>query len=211
MLYSRKSFAAVLIIVFVALAAASLFARRSASPPDAAEARSGDLRFPATFPENFVQYARVDRGDGKIRDLFISRSALDAMALGFDLPDYAVLIIAGYEAQRGEDGAFLRDENGWFVKGQPFESFHIAEKRSNWRLEAFPAPDFAGAWNFGSFTQEGREPFDEDLAACFNCHQTTIQTDFVYTRRQIIHFARTGQTQYFYCPLAERVACPEEV
>lgn len=156
-----------------------------------------------------MQYARVDRTDGKIRDLLINRSAFDALQSGYSIPDDTILVVSGYDARRDANGDIILDEQGRYIKDTPFESLHIANKRSDWTDADFPSSARVGEWNFGSFTPDGK-PFDENLTACFNCHQVPINTDFLYTYRQLARFSSSGEIQYFLCNLSDRIACPEE-
>jgi len=177
----------------------------------AAEAgsRQPGVHFPSNYPADFVQYARVDRTDGKIRDLLINRSALEAFQAGSTLPNDTIFIIDGYYASRDADGQLLVDEQGRYIKDKPFENFHIAHKRDDWTDADFSSSNRVGQWNFGSFNPDGT-PFAEDLNACFNCHQVTVGTDFTYTYRQLARFSSSGEIQYFLCNLSERIACPQE-
>jgi hypothetical protein len=177
-------------------------------PPDVPSYSGANL--PENYPADFVQYARVDRTDGTIRDLYIARDALETTLSNGSLRDDAIIVIDGYDARRDANGDLLLDENGHYVKDVPFESFHIAVKRPDWDELDFPTTVRAGNWNFFSFDQQTHEPFDEDLGACFNCHQATPQSDFIYTRRQLARFASSGEVQYFLCNLSERIACPQE-
>lgn len=174
-----------------------------------AESRQPGVTFPPNYPEDFVQYARVDRTDGKIRDLFINRAAFEVFQAGYPLPDNTIFVIDGYYASRDEDGSLRLDEQGRYIKDAPFENFHVAHKRSDWTDADFLNNNRIGQWNFGSFKPDGA-PFDEDLNACFNCHQVPTHTDFTYTYRQLARFASSGEIQYFLCNLSERVACPQE-
>ena len=64
-----------------------------------------------------------------------------------------------------------------------------------------------GDWNFGSFAFATGAPFDENLVACFNCHQSMMPTDFLYSSRQLVNYASADATQYLFCNLRRRVPC----
>jgi Cytochrome P460 len=171
--------------------------------------RQPGVTFPPNYPQDFVQYARVDRTDGKIRDLFINRAAFEAFQSGYPLPNDTIILIDGYDASRDADGKLILDEQGRYIKDKSFENFHVAHKRSDWTDADFLSSIRVGQWNFGSFNPDGTA-FDEDLNACFNCHQVQVNTDFIYSYRQLARFSSSDQIQYFLCNLSERIACPEE-
>lgn len=174
-----------------------------------AQAAPLGVLLPENYRTEFAHFARVDRKDGTARDLYVSPGVLDAVRAGSPLPDGTRIVIEAYYAQVDANGAFMRDVNGWFVKGEPFEMVHVMEKRRTWTSADFlsDARVGNGQWNFGSYRSDGGERFDEDLAACFNCHNATPQTDFIYTYSLLVAYARSGEAQYFYCDLAGRIAC----
>jgi hypothetical protein len=123
------------------------------------------------------------------------------------LPEGTILVIDGYHAAQNAQGEYLKDVNGRFIKGEPFEEIHVLQKRSDWQESEFPSEARAGDWNFGSFSRSSGEIFDEDLNACFHCHRPTSNTDFVYSYPHLADFTLKGKTQYFWCDLPERIAC----
>ena len=168
-------------------------------------AREPGTIFPAAYRETFVHYARVDRIDGTVRDLYVSPGALDAVS--GPLPVDTTFVIEGYYAAVDEAGAYLTDEAGRFIIGEPFETLHIIQKRGDWTAADFPGQTRAGDWNFGSFRADTGQRFDEDLLACFNCHNASPRTDFIYSRPLLTNYRRTGLVQYFFCNVSARVAC----
>jgi hypothetical protein len=171
---------------------------------------STGVLLPEGYRENFVQYARVDREDAIIRELYIHPNALEQVRAGRLLADGTVIVIEAYHAQLNANDEPLLDEKGHFIKGEPLEMVHVIEKRPDWTAADFASDTRTtgrGDWNFGSYQFGAAERFDEDLNACFNCHNTTPQTDFVYTYPLLVDFVRSGQVQYFYCDIAGRIAC----
>jgi len=55
---------------------------------------------------------------------------------------------------------------------------------------------------------EGSLTIDENLTACFNCHQASSRNDFLYSARELARFAMSDTTQYFFCELGRRSPCP---
>lgn len=163
--------------------------------------------FPADYPDGYIHYATVDRPDGVIRDLLVDAAALDAFRGGRGLPVDTHIVLRAFTAERDADGALRYDAAGRLVRGEPHPMLHIAEKRSNWTAADFPTDVRAGQWNYGSFSAETGATFDEDLAACLNCHQARPATDFVFSLDLLRRYARSGEVQYLYCDLRSRVAC----
>ena len=165
---------------------------------------------PEDYRQTFIQYARVDREDQTIRELYIAPDALDLVRASRFLANGTVIVIEGYHALLDDAGEPVLDAEGHYVKGEPLEMVHVIEKRPDWTAADFTTEartTGAGDWNFGSYQFDSPEKFDEDLSACFNCHNSTQQTDFVYTYPLLLAYARTGEVQYFYCDISGRVAC----
>lgn len=167
------------------------------------------VQLPGDFPTGFVQYARVDRVDKTIREIFVSQAAVDAIQGWQPLPNGTMIVIVGYHAQRGADGEALRDANGFWLPGESAAPIHVAEKRDDWTTADFTEDGVRnGAWNFGSFDAVSLARTDEDLVQCFNCHSTTGGTDFIWTHGELARYVRdSGAVQYRYCDLSGRSPC----
>ncbi|MCB9437933.1 MAG: cytochrome P460 family protein [Anaerolineales bacterium] len=165
------------------------------------------VTYPAQYRTDFVHYLTVDRIDGTIRDIYISPAALDAARRNVALPDETVIVIEAYHIQVDADGEPLVDEQGHYLKADPFEMVHVIEKRADWQDSDFVSTARVGEWNFGSFDAQTGDYFDEDTAACFHCHNPMFNTDFVYTYPQLATYAATKEVQHLYCDLANRLPC----
>lgn len=165
------------------------------------------VAYPTSYRADFVHYVTVDRADDTVRDIYINPEAVAELRRSRRLPDDTIIVVEAYDAQLDEEGDPLLDENGHLIKGEPMAMVHVAHKNSGWRDHDFPSTARAGEWNYGSFTFETGAPFDEDLAACANCHQARPQMDFVYSTRRLLDYAATETTQYLFCNLARRIPC----
>lgn len=168
---------------------------------------SSGVVYPAGYRETFIHYATIERKDGTIRDVYLSRNALNGNRIRQPLPLNTTIVIEGFYAQKNESGSFLYTEDQRFIKGAPFEMVHVIEKRSDWQSADFPSAARSGQWNFGSFNYATGKKFDEDLTACFNCHNTMTFDDFLYTTPQLTAFEPGGLPEYFFCNLAARIPC----
>ncbi|HEX2620556.1 MAG TPA: cytochrome P460 family protein [Phototrophicaceae bacterium] len=168
---------------------------------------SHGVPFPANYKIDFVRYATVDHKDAVVRDLYISPTALEQVRAGYALPEGTIIVVEGYEAKRDADGQPMRDASGRFIKGEMKPEIHIAEKRSTWQAEDFESGQLSDDWNFGSYVASG-EHFDEPLTPCFNCHNTTERSDFIWSLPMLWRYQRSGgQVQYEYCNASGRSPC----
>jgi hypothetical protein len=168
---------------------------------------TSEVSLPADYRQRFIHYATIDRADGITRDIYINPEAAAALRQDGRLPENAVIVIEAYQARKDENNRFHVDTNDHLIPDHPLEMVHVMEKRASWQSADFPTANRTGEWNFGSFHFETRERYDEDLGACFNCHNATNPTDFVYTNRLLQQYIMTGKPQYFRCNLSGRIAC----
>jgi len=150
----------------------------------------------------------VQRPDGTIRDLYINSEAVDRLRSGSSiLPNQTIIVIEGYCALKDAGGKYVLDKAHHYAKGEPFEMVHVLEKRADWAASDFVSDNRSGKWNFGSFSTATGAPYDENMSACFHCHNATSQTDFLYSYPLLSRYVLTGQTQFFLCNLPDRLAC----
>ncbi|MCY3944828.1 MAG: cytochrome P460 family protein [Anaerolineaceae bacterium] len=166
------------------------------------------VSYPADYATTYTHYATVDRGDGTIRDLYISPRALQGLRSSGRLPHDSVLVIELWQAALDEQGEPLLDAAGRLRKGEMQDTLHVSHKRMDWDEEDFTSAARAGNWNFGSFDRSSGAMIDENLTACFNCHQASSRSDFLYSAQELARFAMSDTTQYFYCELSRRSPCP---
>ncbi len=177
------------------------------SATDEQQPRAG-VGYPADYATTFTHYATVERGDATIRDLYISPRALQGLRNTGRLPHDSVLVIELWQAAVDAAGEPLVDADGRFRKAEVLPALHVAHKRMDWNTTDFPGAARAGNWNFGSFDRESGAHVDENLTACFNCHQANARNDFVYSARELARFAMSDATQYAFCELPRRSPCP---
>lgn len=179
-------------------------------------ARTGDtpialpvsaVALPANYRTDFLHYVTVDRPDATVRDLYINPAAVAELRRTRRLPDDAIVVIEAYQAQLDTNGDAILDAEGRYLKAEPMAMIHVAHKRSDWAEADFPGAARSGDWNFGSFQFATGAPFAENLSACFNCHQATARSDFVYSASQLVQYALSDTTQYFFCELRRRTPC----
>lgn len=178
--------------------------QRSAAIP----INSGRITLPVDYRDAFVHYATVERSDGFTRKLYILPSALAAVERDVPLPQGTQIIIEAFPPRVDSDGAFLRDDARRVIPDAMHPFIHVAEKRPNWSLTELPVSSHVGDWNFGSFTADGQRA-DENLNDCFSCHDASASPtrDFIFSRRTIDEFARSGETVFSVCSRPDRIPC----
>ena len=182
-------------------------ARQATLPPATNPPPYSAVRLPENYRETFIHYATVDRRDQITRDIYISPDALADYRPNRPLPDGTIIVIEGYYAAEDSNGQPLRDEDGHFVRGEPLEMVHVAEKRANWGPGDFVGAARSGNWNFGSFQYGTGAYFDEIMSRCFDCHNSMDNTDFLYTFADVSRFAQTSLVRYSFCDLSGRSPC----
>lgn len=159
------------------------------------------IEFPDNYRENLVLYATIDRADGISRDLYISPEAVDALENGERFPDYSVVLIEAFEAdRRGPDGRLVR------LDVDP--EIHLAEARSTWQIADLAATSRVGDWNFGAFDARDGSVFGTTgLNDCFSCHEGASTRNFIFSEPLLEAFVSTGEVQYLYCRRSGRSRC----
>lgn len=198
-----------MLLVIFGLAMVLIAATIQPTPSQPAElTRYSAVTLPVDYQARFVHYATVQRPDGTIRNLYINPESMSSLmnSGGFAPPVNTVIVIEGFYALKNADGNYVTDSAGHYVSGAPFEMIHVLEKRSNWGAGDFVDDNRVGQWNFGSFDAAGGH-YDENMSACFHCHNATSRTDFLYSALLLRQYARTEQTQFFLCDLPDRLAC----
>jgi hypothetical protein len=177
------------------------------APESEALTSASAVQYPANYRDTFAQYITVDRRDAVVRHIYVSPQALESLRQSRRIPPGTIIVIEAFDAQRDENGDPLTDDQGHFLPGEALEMVHVAQKRTDWQATDFPSAVRAGQWNFGSFEYGSGAPFDEDLNACFNCHQAAPETDFLYTGNLLAQYAFGGEALYMYCDLTRRTPC----
>lgn len=153
--------------------------------------------FPHDFRQNLVQYAIVDRPDGRSRDLYISRPGLEALRRNQPLPVGTVLAIETFSVT-GE-----QDSRGRMVRNKAENQVHVMTK--------IQPGEGLRAWGFGAYTLEAApEPGTSELPSfCLACHQiATNKPEPIISLDMLQKFAATAEVQYFRCNRPEREVCP---
>ncbi len=174
---------------------------------DGAFVPTSAVTYPANYQTDFEHYVTIDRPDGTVRDIYINPEAVDALRISRRLPAGTVIVVEAYNALADADDEPVRDAGGRYIKGEPLDMVHVLHKRSDWLPDDFPGEIRNGDWNFGSFEFASGAPFDESLTACFNCHQAMPATDFLYSTRELLAYARADATQHLFCNLRRRIPC----
>ncbi|MEZ4667044.1 MAG: cytochrome P460 family protein [Anaerolineae bacterium] len=190
-------------VMFIIVSRLRVFENRASNPQEFPEYSS--VRYPEDFRTTFQHYATVQRPDGTIRDIYIN--VLGALyARSGELPSGTIIVIESYHAKTGQNGDYLTDSAGHYIKGEPLPMIHVREKRIPWAKTDFVSNARNGDWNSGSFDRINGEPFKESLSACFHCH-STAPNDFLYSFQLLQGYSQLRKPQYLVCRTTGRTAC----
>ena len=165
------------------------------------------MQLPKDYRENFILYTIIDRPDAITRKIYITPDAIVAIRNGMELPERTQVLVEAYNATRDANGNVQHDDQGHLIAGNLQDEIHIAELRSEWQLEDLDSPVMLGQWNFDAFEVGTGTPRHEVRFDCFNCHSTAYSLNFLFTQTQLLAYADTGVTQYFYCNQLGRQPC----
>jgi Cytochrome P460 len=100
----------------------------------AASARAGNdkVAFPNDYAKDVV-YKSEDRPDNKqVRELFITREAIEAVRRGAPLPSGTVITSVRCAAQLAAAGNPAKNADGRFIKSDKILGYTVKEKRAGW-------------------------------------------------------------------------------
>lgn len=197
------SLVGVCVLFLIALVFASNRSAESAAPTDYPD--YSNVKYPQGYRTAFHIYATVQRPDGTIRDIYINDVGVQGLRTG-GIPSGTIIAIEGFNALVEENGKYVTDELGRYVKGSALPMIHVREKRANWAPTDFVSNARNGLWNSASFDFQSGELFEESLSACFHCHNTAPD-DFLYTLPLLQAYAETEQQQFLACTTTGRTAC----
>lgn len=155
--------------------------------------------FGGDYRKELVQYATVERPDGKSRDIYISKAAVEAVRKGEPIPVGTVIAIDLHTASSSH-GNYQKDAQGLWVRAQDDPYLHVLAKVPG---------EGSKAWVFGAFdpTTGQPEPGSSLPSDCFECHRSALATDMVHTFDQLVRFAHSGRVQRVYCNQPGRQLC----
>jgi plastocyanin len=133
------------------------------------------------FPEKYgdgVLYATVDRHDIKqYRELWSSKSAVDAVKAGKPIPHGTVLTLVQYKAKVDDKGVPMRDANGRFQKGD-LVAYTVMQKDAGFG-SGYTEDIRNGDWEYQVFNAEKKVNDKANLKGCFQCHKPHAGQDYV--------------------------------
>lgn len=146
-----------------------------------------------------LHYATVDRPDGKTRDLYVQRVALEALQRGQALPIGAWVAIQTHQAQPDGAGGYLQ-KNGRLQKQKSDPFWHAMRKQSDFG---------SNSWQFAAFNPlNGQNEPGVDLPSdCRECHSAALSSDLLFSLDLLQAFAQTQQVQYKFCNQPGRQLC----
>jgi cytochrome c553 len=157
----------------------------AAAAPAAAARVATKMSFPATFPDGFVLYERLDHDAGATVELrYANRVAWKAAQAGQALTAGSVILVANHAALVDPaTGKPQRDGNGRLVPG-PATSFTGMEARAGWGVD-IPVLLRNGDWHYALFGADRRVREAINQAECLACHRPQAKDSYVFTMKAL--------------------------
>ncbi len=153
----------------------------------AAFAGTDDVRFPASYATDFVQYHDIDKPNMKrghtLRKFFINKDALAAVKAGKPLPSGTVIIREDWFVKQDAQKNPAKGANGRFVATSK-KGVEVMEKRDGWGA-SYPASKRNGNWEYASFKPDGSRNAKANIGRCFGCHMKVKGKDFVFSQKEL--------------------------
>lgn len=162
------------------------------------------LHAPPDYRERLVRYAVVDRPDGIVRHLYVSRAAVEAVRRDEPLPVGTTIVAEAWTAARDGQGRLLRDAAGHLRPATLLPELDVRQKRAD-------VPGRPDSWASGRFDVATGEAVNANLAECWICHQSVSGRDFVFTRRALVRFVANGRVQRRDCGRPDRQLCAGDI
>ena len=170
------------------------------------------LTLPTDFRDAMQHYAIVDRGDGRVHDIYVNDLALETWLAERRLPDGTVFAIESFAPH--PEGA--RTDDGRLAKGESDHDVHVSMKSTRWEPSdaitttalLFGAETDGGTWRMGGFDpRSGLVTRGLDIAECHECHVDRRAEDFILSRGLLDRYARSGEPAYISFDCEEREIC----
>jgi hypothetical protein len=148
----------------------------------AASVRAGNekIAFPNDYAKGVV-YKSADRLENKqVRELFITREAVEAVRRGMPLPSGTVITSVRYAAELDAQGNPTKDPSGRFIKTDQILGYTVKEKRAGWGAE-YPEETRNGEWEYRVFRADKTANPDTKYDGCFGCHKSQESQDYLFT------------------------------
>jgi len=143
-------------------------------------AGSDRIAFPNDYAKGVI-YKTEDRAENKqVRELFITREAVEAVRRGAPLPSGTVITSVRYAAQLDALGNPAKDANGRFIKTNKIVGYTVKEKRAGWGAE-YPEEARNGEWEYRVFRADKTANPDTKYDGCFGCHKSQESQDYLFT------------------------------
>lgn len=190
---NRRQWVRLLLLVAVSIGAAIVYANLFASQPNLAYhsayqmdgsplTNASPVEFPATYRQQFVQYATVDCPNSQIvRKMYVNQESLSAIATSQTAPSGTVIVMETYAARSDHRGQLIPTR---------LNNVFIREKRSGWSVDVN-----SGEWQSAWYSPSGSLVSD-DQSSCISCHVQVRDRDYVFTLPALRTVAQTGQLQH---------------
>jgi hypothetical protein len=125
------------------------------------------VAFPEGYKETDVQYATINRKNGKqVGVLYANEAAIGSVRYGDNLIPGSRIVMEIYKLKKDTEGNPVKGADGIYEKGD-LAAIAVMEKSIEWP-EQFPADHRAEEWGFALYDPQGKPK--ENKLDCASCH-----------------------------------------
>lgn len=140
------------------------------------------MRFPASFPGDFIEYDRAVDGSSRVTTVrYANRIALEAARTGRPLPHGSVILSADYAAAPAPENAASATPGG---RLGALLSLAGMQSGSGWGTQ-IPALLRNGDWHYGLWGGDGASQLRGRHAQCLACHLPRAPQSHLFTRQAL--------------------------
>lgn len=153
-----------------------------------AQAGPENIVFPDDFA-NGVRWMVVNKPATKqVHELFAVPAAIQAAHRDQPMPSGVVFTLVRYAAHLNTQGSPIAGPGGFYLRAELL-GFGVMEKRTGWGRE-YPDVLRNGEWEYRVFTADRKPDPSRSLTACFECHKSQANQDFVHAYDKLKHAGR---------------------
>ena len=127
--------------------------------------KDGELEFPSAY-RSFPTFLKGIQKPNAVRDLYINTTGAQAQ-VGQPFPNGSIFVMEIFDAQKGADGALIKDSDGQLKKGD-LAKIYVMQKGEGWGNQA-PEGLKNGDYTFSAFKPNG-DRLEVDYTKCRSCH-----------------------------------------
>jgi hypothetical protein len=172
-------------------------------------AQPSAVPYPHDYKASLVKYAVVDRADGFSRDLYVSRSAINALQRDSSPPEFPLGTLFAIDVHRAKlrshdpktrSPVYATDRHGRLLRSADEPVLHLMQKTQ--------VGLGSRNWTFAGYDPSTAQPLNLELPGdCLLCHQAALTNDMAFSVSLLKRFVATGAVQHRFCSYPGRQIC----